>query len=161
MAADKIKTCEELADIIEKEKAAGKTAGFTNGCFDILHLGHIKYLNDAKKECDILVIGVNSDGSVRRLKGDERPINPQQARLEVLAALESVDYITIFDEDTPLELIKSLTPDVLFKGGDWREEDIVGGDHVKASGGKVRVIPYLGGYSTTELIQRIKKMRSQ
>ena len=157
MSQNKIKTWEELAEIIAKEKASGKTVGFTNGCFDILHLGHITYLNDAKKECDTLVIGVNGDESVKRLKkGDSRPINSQEARLEVLSALESVDYVTMFTEDTPLELIKTLTPDVIFKGGDWKEEDIVGGDHVTSAGGKVSVIPYIGGYSTTETIQRMK-----
>ncbi|MGB2630456.1 MAG: D-glycero-beta-D-manno-heptose 1-phosphate adenylyltransferase [Candidatus Omnitrophota bacterium] len=154
----KIKSWQELAGIIKKEKASGKTIGFTNGCFDILHLGHIKYLEEARSNCDLLVVGVNSDGSVKSIKGDSRPVNNEKARTEVLAALESVDFITLFDEDTPEHLIKTLTPGVLFKGGDWKEEDIVGADHVKSSGGKVQVIPYIEGYSTTEMIEKIKKI---
>ena len=157
MITDKIKTQDALADTACREKAAGKTVGFTNGCFDILHLGHVKYLNAAKGECDILVIGVNSDASVKRLKGEERPVNPQQARAEVLASLENVDYLTIFDEDTPETLIKKINPDVIFKGGDWEEKDIVGADHVRSYGGKVCVVPYVQGYSTTEFIDHIKE----
>ncbi|MFC1644099.1 D-glycero-beta-D-manno-heptose 1-phosphate adenylyltransferase [Candidatus Omnitrophota bacterium] len=158
MIKDKIKTQADLVDIVKKEKSSGKTIGFTNGCFDILHLGHIRYLADAKKECDLLVIGVNSDASVRSIKGTERPINVQEARMEVLAALECVDFLTLFEEDTPEKLIKELTPDILFKGGDWSEEDIVGADHVKSHGGRARVIPYLEGYSTTELIKRLREV---
>lgn len=153
----KIKTQEELAEITKREKQAGKTVGFTNGCFDILHLGHIKYLNEAKKKCALLIIGVNSDNSVRQIKGASRPLNAQQARLEVLAALEYVDFLTTFDESTPRTLIERIKPDILFKGGDWDEKDIVGADYVKAHGGKVRVIPYVEGYSTTELIERMRK----
>jgi rfaE bifunctional protein nucleotidyltransferase chain/domain len=152
----KIKTQDELAAIVGEAKAAGKKVGFTNGCFDILHRGHVKYLSAAKKECDILVIGVNSDSSVKSIKGVNRPINDEQARLEVLAALEFVDYLTLFQEDTPEDLIKLLTPDVLFKGGDWEEERIVGADHVKANGGRVSVIPYVEGFSTTDLIKKIR-----
>ncbi|MEA3489308.1 MAG: D-glycero-beta-D-manno-heptose 1-phosphate adenylyltransferase [Candidatus Omnitrophota bacterium] len=159
MISSKIKTQEELAEMIGREKASGKKIGFTNGCFDIIHRGHVKYLEDAKKDCDLLLIGVNSDDSVRRIKGEGRPVNPQEDRIKVLAAFESVDFLTIFDDETPQVLIKKLTPDVLFKGGDWKEEDIVGADHVRDNGGRVRVIPYLEGYSTTELIERLKKTK--
>jgi len=157
---EKLKTHAELAAIVKEEKDSGKIAGFTNGCFDILHLGHIKYLKAAKKECDLLIIGVNSDASVKRLKGEGRPLNSQQARLEVLAAVEYVDYVTLFEEDTPETLIKELTPDIIFKGGDWHEDDIVGGAHVKLRGGKVKVIPYEEGYSTTGLIEKLRGGKS-
>ncbi len=154
---NKIKTREDLADIIKQERKACKKVGFTNGCFDVLHLGHIKYLQEAKDACDLLIVGVNSDDSVRRLnKGDERPINPQDARAGVLSGLESVDYITIFDEDTPLELIRALTPGIIFKGGDWAEKDVVGADHVVSLGGEVKIIQFVDGYSTTEIINKIK-----
>ncbi len=153
----KIKKDTELAIILKKAKAAGKTVGFTNGCFDILHVGHVRYLKEAKQDCDILVVGVNSDSSVRRLKGKDRPINPESARTEVLASLEYVDYVTLFGQDTPAELIEALNPDILFKGGDWKEEEIVGGDHVKKNGGKVRVIPFVTGYSTTSIIEKMKR----
>jgi D-beta-D-heptose 7-phosphate kinase/D-beta-D-heptose 1-phosphate adenosyltransferase len=156
MTTSKTKTLTQLAGIVEEEQASGRKVGFTNGCFDILHIGHVKYLQEAKNNCDVLIIGVNSNESVKRLKGDKRPITDVHARVEVLSALECVDYLTVFGEDTPEDLIKALTPDVLFKGGDWKEEDIVGANHVKASGGKVMVIPYVEGYSTTELIERIK-----
>ena len=159
MAKDKIKTQEELFAIVEKVRSSGRKVGFTNGCFDILHLGHISYLEEAKKACDVLVVGLNSDSSVKAIKGMNRPVNPQDARLEVLAACESVDYLTVFDESTPAELIKKLTPDIIFKGGDWEEDKIVGADHVKAAGGEVKVIPYVKGYSTTELIERLRKLK--
>ncbi|MGD2278647.1 MAG: D-glycero-beta-D-manno-heptose 1-phosphate adenylyltransferase [Candidatus Omnitrophota bacterium] len=155
MSTKKLKSLAELADIIVKEKASGKKIGFTNGCFDILHVGHIRYLEEARRDCDVLVIGVNSDSSVKSIKGSRRPINDEKARTEVLAALECVDYLALFAEDTPKKLIEALTPDILFKGGDWKEEDIAGADHVKANGGKVRVIPYVEDYSTTEIIRRI------
>lgn len=153
---DKIKTQEALTGIVRKLKDEGKTVGFTNGCFDILHLGHVEYMQEAKDKCDILIVGLNSDSSVRMLKGDERPLNPQDARATVLAALCAVDYITIFNEETPLELIKKLTPNILFKGGDWKEDDIAGADHVKGAGGNVCVIPYVEGYSTTGMINKMK-----
>jgi len=157
MAMTKIKTQGELSEIVRKAKDQGKTIGFTNGCFDILHLGHIRYLREAKRGCDILVIGVNSDDSVKRLKGDARPLNSEKVRMEILAAMEDVDYLTLFGEDTPGDLIKKLTPHMLFKGGDWSEENIVGADHVKSHGGKVQPIPYVEDYSTTRLIEKIKR----
>lgn len=153
----KIKTRQELAEVVQKAKASGRSVGFTNGCFDILHVGHVRYLGLARKECDMLIVGVNSDDSVRRLKGKTRPVNPESARLEVLAALASVDYVTLFSEDTPEQLIKKLSPDVLFKGGDWKEGDIVGADFVKGYGGKVRAIPFVEGYSTTTTIDKMRK----
>ncbi|MDD5633984.1 MAG: D-glycero-beta-D-manno-heptose 1-phosphate adenylyltransferase [Candidatus Omnitrophica bacterium] len=152
---NKIKDQDELAKIIDKQKALGRTIGFTNGCFDILHKGHVRYLKGAKKECDILVVGVNSDASVKKIKGDSRPLNSQNDRLEVLEALECVDYLTLFEEDTPEKLIKKLTPDVLFKGGDWKVETVVGGEYVMSKGGKVKIIPYVEGYSTTGMISRM------
>ena len=157
MGKEKVKIQEDLAGIIEKEKSLGRTVGFTNGCFDILHVGHVRYLQKARESCDLLVLGLNSDESVSRLKGLDRPINPQDARGEVLSALECVDYITIFEEDTPEKLIEFLTPDMLFKGGDWEEKDIVGAEHVKNNGGKVVVLPFVDGFSTTKLIGRIRE----
>ncbi len=157
MPNKKIKKQDDVAKIVYWEKAADRVVGFTNGCFDILHAGHVAYLEKAKEKCDVLIIGVNSDSSVKRIKGDKRPINGEKSRLAVLAALEVVDYVTLFKESTPKKLIELITPNVLFKGGDWDEKDIVGGRHVKASGGKVEVIPYVKGFSTTDLIKRIKK----
>jgi D-glycero-beta-D-manno-heptose 1-phosphate adenylyltransferase len=130
---------------------------FTNGCFDILHRGHVEYLQEAAALGDRLVIGVNSDRSVQRLgKGLDRPINDQDSRALVLAALRCVDAIVIFDEDTPLDLITAVQPDVLVKGGDWKPEQIVGADVVKARGGEVRSLKLVDGFSTTRLIDRIK-----
>jgi len=156
MAQDKIKTRAELAAIIDEKKASGNVVGFTNGCFDILHAGHVRYLKAARDKCDLLVVGVNSDSSVKTIKGEERPINPQDARVEVLSALECVDLVTLFDEETPEELINALTPDMLFKGGDWEEDAIVGAGHVRANGGKVFVIPFEEGFSTTSIIEQIR-----
>ncbi|MBI5872921.1 MAG: D-glycero-beta-D-manno-heptose 1-phosphate adenylyltransferase [Candidatus Omnitrophica bacterium] len=151
----KIKSLPLLKTILKAKKS--KKVVFTNGCFDILHAGHIKYLNAAKRKGDILVVGLNSDASVNRLKGKNRPINPQNDRAEVLAALESVDFIVIFCEDTPLELIKALKPAILVKGGDWKKEDIVGSAIVESCGGKTVVIPYVKNRSTTKVINKILK----
>ena len=155
----KIKTKKELKDIISSLKKQGKRIVFTNGCFDILHYGHIKYLQDAKGLADVLVLGLNSDSSVKKIKGPARPINKQLDRARVLSALSCVDYLTIFSEDTPLALIRLIQPDVLVKGGDWQTEKIVGADFVKARGGKVLAIPYIKGYSTTKLINKIRSPR--
>jgi rfaE bifunctional protein nucleotidyltransferase chain/domain len=155
MAKNKIKTWEEARNAAGKAGQDGRKVGFTNGCFDILHLGHVRYLAEARKNCDMLIVGLNSDSSVKKLKGSGRPLNPERARAEVLAALECVDVVTLFPEDTPFELIKKILPDVLFKGGDWKEEEIVGADIVKANGGSVKVISYVKGYSTTEMIKKI------
>jgi D-glycero-beta-D-manno-heptose 1-phosphate adenylyltransferase len=129
---------------------------FTNGCFDLIHPGHVRYLRAAKALGDVLVLGLNSDASVRRLKGPERPLVPEKARAEVMAALEMVDYVTVFGEDTPFELISALQPDVLVKGGDWKVDDIVGSDVVRARGGKVRSLRFAPGFSTTGLVKRIR-----
>lgn len=134
---------------------------FTNGCYDILHPGHVDLLARAKAMGDLLVLGLNSDESVRRLKGSTRPVNRLQERAFVLAALECVDYIVPFEEDTPLELIKLVRPNVLVKGGDWRVENIVGRDVVEALGGSVHSLPLLPGYSTTGLIERIRGMAGE
>lgn len=128
---------------------------FTNGCFDLLHVGHVRYLKEAKKQGDILIVGVNTDASVKRLKGPQRPIQIEQDRVEILAALECVDFVTLFDEDTPLNLIKELKPQVLVKGGDWKPEQIVGSDLVLASGGRVLSLNFVEGRSTTNLIKQI------
>lgn len=132
-----------------------KRVVFTNGCFDIIHVGHIKYLQESKAQGDILVVGINTDASVKRLKGEGRPVNTDADRAEVLAALASVDYVTSFDEDTPIELIKAVSPDVLVKGGDWPIEKIVGHEHVQASGGEVKSLQFVEGKSTTEVINKI------
>jgi rfaE bifunctional protein nucleotidyltransferase chain/domain len=130
---------------------------FTNGCFDLLHPGHVRYLRAARALGDVLVVGLNSDASVRRLKGPERPLVAEKARAEVMAALEMVDGVIVFAEDTPRELITALQPDVLVKGGDWAVQDIVGSDVVRARGGKVRSLRFAPGYSTTALVERIRR----
>jgi D-beta-D-heptose 7-phosphate kinase/D-beta-D-heptose 1-phosphate adenosyltransferase len=132
------------------------TLVFTNGCFDLLHPGHVTYLERARALGDALVVGVNSDASVARLKGPSRPLVPEAARLRVLAGLEAIDALCLFDEDTPAELIGALLPDVLVKGGDYAPAAIVGRTAVEAAGGRVEVIPFLPGYSTTAIIERIR-----
>lgn len=153
---DKIKTRARLEKIIYRLKEHGKKVAFTNGCFDILHYGHVRYLEDAKAKADILVVGLNSDASIKRIKGASRPINRQADRARMLEALSAIDYITIFSEDTPLKLIQTLKPDILIKGRDWSVRKIVGADFIRASGGRVVTVPYLKGYSTTGLIEKIK-----
>jgi rfaE bifunctional protein nucleotidyltransferase chain/domain len=143
---------------LRRWKLLGKTMAFTNGCFDILHRGHIASLSDAAREADYLVVGVNSDASTRRLKGPHRPINNQDSRALLLASLLMVDAVIIFDEDTPLELINAILPDVLVKGGDYTLEQIVGAKEVVAAGGKVVINPIVPGYSTTGLIEKIHKL---
>jgi len=147
----------ELLRIIKNLKTRRKRIVFTNGCFDLLHIGHIRYLEKARTLGDILVVGVNSDSSVRILKGPKRPILPVKERAEILSGLGCVDYITIFNEQDPLKLITSLHPHVLVKGGDWTKEQIVGGDVVERSGGKVVIIPFVKGTSTSNLIGTILK----
>ena len=148
----------ELRNILSLLRATGKTVVFTNGCFDILHTGHTRYLARAKALGDILVIAVNSDTSVRTIKGDQRPINTEAERMEVLAALESVDFVTLFSEPDPFRIISELQPDVLVKGGDWPIEQIIGRDIVESRGGKVVNVPYLEGASTTGIIDKIVKI---
>ncbi|MFH1853779.1 MAG: D-glycero-beta-D-manno-heptose 1-phosphate adenylyltransferase [Candidatus Omnitrophota bacterium] len=152
----KIKTLAGIKKIIKTVKGREKIV-FTNGCFDILHPGHVDYLSKAKALGDILIVGLNSDSSVRKLKGKCRPITPQNDRARVLSALESVDFVVIFSEPTPIRLIKALRPDVLVKGGDWAVKDIVGADFVQSRGGTVKSLPYLKGYSTKSIINKIKK----
>ena len=152
----KIHSLEQLPATLERWRAAGERIVFTNGCFDILHYGHLHYLADARDLGDRLVIGLNSAGSVRRLKGPTRPINDELTRTHLLAALQMVDAVIIFEEDTPLELIRLVLPDVLVKGGDWRPEQIVGSDIVLARGGQVLSLPYIDGYSTTNIERKIK-----
>ena len=134
-----------------------KRVAFTNGCFDLLHAGHLTYLEKIKSAADCLVVGVNSDSSVRRLKGKGRPVVPETERARLVAALKPVDYVTIFSESTPLALIQAVSPDLLVKGGDWKLSQVAGGDWVRSHGGRVKVIPYLKRHSTTGLIERIRK----
>ena len=142
---------------ITRRKEHGEKIVFTNGCFDILHIGHIEYLREAKKLGDILVIGLNSDDSVKRLKGADRPVNCLRDREEMLSALGFVDYVIPFEEDTPLRLIEEIIPDVLVKGGDYHVENIVGAEVVRRNGGTVKVIPYVPGHSTSATIEKIQK----
>jgi rfaE bifunctional protein nucleotidyltransferase chain/domain len=146
-----------LKKTLEALRKEGKKIAFTNGCFDILHVGHVRYLREAKKAGDILVLALNSDSSVKAIKGEERPLVGEEERAEVLAALEFVDFIIIFKELTPLELINYLKPDILIKGGDWPEEKVVGREEVKKWGGRVAIIPEVEGKSTTNIVEKIKK----
>ncbi len=157
MINSKIKNIAQLKKIIVKLKDKRKKIVFTNGCFDLLHYGHVKYLEDAKKSGDILIVAVNSDASVRRIKGSRRPLVNEFDRLRVIAALESVDYVVKFDEDTPFNTIKAIRPDVLVKGADWKNEDIVGADFLSSYGATVKRIKLIPGRSTTKLIKKIAK----
>lgn len=141
---------------LRKLRARHKRIVFTNGCFDILHVGHVNYLTRARSLGDVLVVGLNSDSSVRRLKGKARPIVTQKNRAKVLAALACVDFIVMFNNPTPFNLIKAIKPDVLVKGGDWKAKDIVGGRFVKSCSGRVKSLPYVKGFSTKALIRKIK-----
>ena len=151
----KITPRNELKAIVERLKREGKKVVFTNGCFDILHAGHTRYLREARKLGDALILALNSDSSVRSIKGPMRPIVPEAERAEVVASLDSVDYVTIFDELTPLELIEFLQPDVIVKGGDWAEKDIVGAEAVRKWGGRVAIMPVIEGASTTNIIDKV------
>jgi rfaE bifunctional protein nucleotidyltransferase chain/domain len=155
----KILSEDNLNILINEWREKNQKIVFTNGCFDLLHLGHIDYLAKAKDLGDKLIIGVNTDDSVRRLKGVYRPLQDENSRLHILAALEFVDAVILFNEDTPYELIKKIQPDVLVKGADYKIEDIVGYDIVTSRGGSVKTIEYLEGYSTTSIEQRILKSR--
>ncbi len=156
-ASDKIVTVDVLQKRIEELKKEGHKIVFTNGCFDLLHLGHITYLNEARALGDILVVGINTDRSVRALKGAKRPIIPEEERSHVIAALECVDFVILFDGDTPLQLIKDIRPDVLVKGADYTKETVVGYDIVESYGGTVVLLPLVGNASTTSIINRIKE----
>jgi rfaE bifunctional protein nucleotidyltransferase chain/domain len=151
----KITPRNELKATVERLKREGKKVVFTNGCFDILHAGHTRYLREARKMGDALILALNSDSSVRSIKGPMRPIVPEAERAEVVGALDSVDYVTVFDELTPLELIEFLRPDVIVKGGDWAEKDIVGAETVRKWGGRVAIMPEIEGASTTNIIDKV------
>ena len=152
---DKISTLEKARENCEALKNSGKRIVFTNGCFDILHPGHARYLSSARDLGDYLIVALNSDRSVRAIKGSKRPIFPEIMRAELLAALECVNSVVIFDEDNPLRVIKTILPHILVKGGDWQEDQIIGADVVKAAGGEVQRIPFVTGYSTTNIIDKI------
>jgi D-beta-D-heptose 7-phosphate kinase/D-beta-D-heptose 1-phosphate adenosyltransferase len=147
-----------LKDKLEELRKKGKKIAFTNGCFDILHVGHVRYLREAKKTADVLVLAINSDSSIRSIKGEKRPLMNEKERAEILAALECIDFVTIFHELTPLELINYLKPDILIKGGDWPEEKVVGREEIKKWGGRVAIIPEVEGKSTTNIVEKIKKL---
>jgi D-beta-D-heptose 7-phosphate kinase/D-beta-D-heptose 1-phosphate adenosyltransferase len=154
---EKVKKRDDLRGIIQDLKAKGKRIIFTNGCFDLLHIGHVRYLEEAKSLGDILVVGVNSDASVRGLKGPNRPILPEEERAEILSSLACVDYVTIFDEPTPSNLISLLLPHVLVKGGDWTKEETVGWETVERTGGEVVILSFVEGSSSSQLIETILK----
>jgi len=152
----KIKKQDEAKNIVQKWIDKGEKVAFTNGCFDIVHRGHVEYLSKAKDLGTKLVLGLNTDASVRRLKGDSRPVVDEQSRAILLGALQFIDLVVFFDEDTPYELIKALQPDILVKGSDYKAEDIVGYDIVTAKGGKVETIDFVEGFSTTTIVEKIK-----
>jgi rfaE bifunctional protein nucleotidyltransferase chain/domain len=153
---EKLKSLDELAAIAAAARAKGQTVVFTNGCFDLLHRGHVHILRQAKAAGDLLIVGVNSDRSVKSIKAQQRPILPETDRVELIAAMEMVDYVILFDDPDPYKLIAAIKPQVLAKGGDWSSDKIIGADIVEAAGGRVAVIPYLKGFSTTEIIERIR-----
>jgi D-glycero-beta-D-manno-heptose 1-phosphate adenylyltransferase len=155
---DKILDLEQLLQKIEEWREQGKKIVFTNGCFDLLHLGHVDYLERARQFGDKLVLGLNTDASVKRLKGPSRPLQDEMSRARVMASLLFVDAVVLFDNDTPLELIKAITPDVLVKGDDYSIENIVGQDIVTANGGEVKTVPLAKGYSTTNIVKRIERL---
>jgi rfaE bifunctional protein nucleotidyltransferase chain/domain len=154
----KLLTIDSLVEKREQMRTEGKRVVFTNVCFDLLHPGHVRYLTEARALGDALIVGLNSDRSVRVLKGEGRPILDETERAEVIAALEAVDFVVIFDEDTPRELIARLLPDVLVKGGDWPLDQIIGREEVEISGGEVVALPYVEGSSTSDLIERIRRV---
>ncbi len=152
----KIVSIKTLQRCVRQARQEGKNIVFTNGCFDILHAGHVRYLKKAKRTHRCLIVGLNSDRSIRRIKGLRRPIIPEKYRAELLAALACVDWITLFHEDTPYNLITAVQPDILVKGADWKGKGVVGEDVVRARGGRVEFIEYVAGLSTTEIIRKIK-----
>jgi len=152
---DKVLTRDALVGAVRPIKAAGKKVVFTNGCFDVLHVGHVRCLREARLLGDALVVGLNSDASVRAFKGPHRPLQHEDERAEILASLECVDYVTLFAEETPLDLIRAVVPDVLVKGGDWAPDQIVGREIVEAAGGLVKSIPVVTGRSSTDILTRL------
>src|SRR5438067_13558283 len=141
---------------IDTRRRLGQRVAFTNGCFDVLHAGHVQYLGEARAQADLLVVGLNSDAGVRALKGPDRPVNPADARAQVLAAMQAVDFVTVFDEATPLPLIEAVRPDVLVKGADYREDQVVGAGFVESYGGRVYLAALRDGYSTTRLREKLR-----
>lgn len=154
---NKIKDLDQSKALVAQWHSRGEKIVFTNGCFDILHLGHVDYLEKARALGDHLVVGLNTDDSVRRFKGDERPVQDQNSRARIIAAFQFVDLVVLFNEDTPLQLISALKPDVLVKGSDYLAENIVGAEVVKKNGGEVKTIDFIPGYSTSRIIEKIKK----
>ncbi len=152
-------TRENLVRLVQQRKHDGERVVFTNGCFDLLHPGHIRLLEECRSLGDALIVAINTDASVRRNKGPKRPLIPEQERAEVLAALAAVDYVTVFDEPTPREIVSELLPHILVKGNDWGPAEIVGREEVEAAGGEVISIPLEPGYSTTRLVERIVQLR--
>jgi rfaE bifunctional protein nucleotidyltransferase chain/domain len=157
--ATRVLTEPQVAALVAEERTAGRRIVFTNGVFDLLHPGHVRYLEEARALGDLLIVGLNADESVRRTKGPGRPITPQDERAEVLAALASVDAVVVFSEDTPANIIRRIQPDILVKGADWPADQIVGRDTVEARGGRVVVVPVEPGYSTTSIVERIRNAR--
>ena len=153
----KLKSIPTLSRIIASAKVKRKKIVFTNGCFDILHVGHVEYLSKARKMGDVLVIGLNSDGSVRRLKGKSRPINKEADRAKVLSALSCVDFVAIFNEDTPELLVRKIKPDIIVKGSDWKGKEIAGVDFIKSYGGALRLVRLVAGHSTTSVLKKAGK----
>lgn len=151
----KIVPFSKVSTLASSLRAKNKRIVFTNGCFDIIHAGHIKYLEKARALGDVLIVGINSDSSIKKIKGPKRPVVRQRDRATIVAALRPVDYVSIFNDATPIRLIKAIRPDVLVKGADWRLNNIVGGDFVKSYGGKVRAVPLIKGRSTSNLIRKI------
>lgn len=156
-----LKSLEEIKLIRSALKADNKKVVFTNGCFDIIHAGHIDYLNKAKALGDVLIVGLNTDNSVKRIKGDKRPIISEDERAEIISSLKPVDYVVFFDEDTPAELINELVPDILIKGADWKTDEIVGGERVLANGGEVKTIEFVNDQSTSKIIDLITNRYSK
>ena len=156
---EKILSLEKLLGVRQGLRAAGQRLVFTNGVFDLLHVGHVRYLAEARSLGDALVVAINSDRTVRELKGEERPVTTENERAEILAALRSVSYVTIFDDISPRSLIAQLLPDVLVKGGDWGLDEIHGREEVEAAGGKVAALPFVTGASTTGIIERMKRTK--
>jgi len=153
----KYKSVDELSAISAQARKAGRVVVFTNGCFDLVHRGHIHLLRQAKALGDILIVGLNSDVSVKTIKGPDRPIMPEADRIELIAALEMVDYVVVYSEPDPYHIIAAIKPNVLVKGGDWSADKIIGADVVEQNGGRVAVVPYLPEFSTTQIIERIRK----
>jgi len=156
-----LKSLEEIKSIRSTLKADNKKVAFTNGCFDLIHAGHIDYLNKAKALGDVLIVGLNSDYSVKRIKGEKRPIINEDERAEIISNIKPVDYVVLFDEDTPAELIKELVPDLLIKGADWKVDKIVGAETVLANGGEVKTIEFINDQSTSKIVDLITSRYSK